>query len=335
MKIGLTYDLRDDYLAEGYSEEETAEFDRPETVDGIEAALLELGYQTDRIGNAKRLVERLAQGDCWDLVFNIAEGFHGVAREGQVPAILDVYAIPYTFSDPLVLALALHKNLTKTVVQQAGILTPEFALVTEPGEIDAIKLPFPLFAKPVAEGTSKGITAASKIVDRQALRQVATELLDQFRQPVLVETFVSGREFTVGLTGTGAEAKVVGTMEINLLAGAEVYSYVNKEQCDEFVRYTLARPGEDPLFERVNEMALATWRLLGCRDGGRVDIRCDAQNRPHFLEVNPLPGLHPQHSDLPILCGFRGIPYVDLIERIVGSARRRIGKRVSAPTAAL
>jgi D-alanine-D-alanine ligase len=126
-------------------------------------------------------------------------------------------------------------------------------------------------------------------------------------------------------------------MEINLLAGAdaEVYSYVNKEQCDEFVRYTLARPGEDPLFERVNEMALATWRLLGCRDGGRVDIRCDAQNRPHFLEVNPLPGLHPQHSDLPILCGFRGIPYVDLIERIVGSARRRIGKRVSAPTAAL
>jgi D-alanine-D-alanine ligase len=337
MNIGLTYDLRDDYLAEGYSEEETAEFDRPATIEGIEAALLELGYQTDRIGNAKRLVERLAQGDRWDLVFNIAEGLHGVAREAQVPAILDVYAIPYTFSDPLVLSLALHKNLTKTVVQQAGILTPEFALVTEPGEIDAITLPFPLFAKPVAEGTSKGITAASKIVDRQALGQVATELLDQFRQPVLVETFVSGREFTVGLTGTGPETKVVGTMEISLLPGAdaEVYSYVNKEQCEELVHYTLARPNDDPLVERVNEMALAVWRLLGCRDGGRVDIRCDAQGRPHFLEVNPLPGLHPQHSDLPILCGFTGIPYVDLIDRIVASARRRIGKRISAQTAAL
>ena len=100
MKIGLTYDLRNDYLAEGYSEEETAEFDRPATIEAIEAALLELGYQADRIGNAKRLVERLAQGDRWDLVFNIAEGLHGVAREAQVPAILDVYDLPYTFSDP-------------------------------------------------------------------------------------------------------------------------------------------------------------------------------------------------------------------------------------------
>ncbi len=335
MKIGLTYDLRDDYLAEGYSEEETAEFDRPATIEGIEAALLELGYQTDRIGNAKRLVERLAQGDRWDLVFNIAEGLHGVAREAQVPAILDVYAIPYTFSDPLVLSLALHKNLTKTVVQQGGIRTPEFALVATPGEVDAVDLPFPLFAKPVAEGTSKGITAASKILDRQALRQVVTDLLDQFRQPVLVETFLPGREFTVGLTGTGAAAEVVGTVEINLLpdAEAEVYSYANKEQCEELVRYLLVRPNHDPLVRRVDEMALAVWRLLGCRDGGRVDIRCDAQGQPHFLEVNPLPGLHPQHSDLPILCGFVGIPYVDLIDRIVRSAWRRGGKRVSAQTA--
>ena len=126
MNIGLTYDLRNDYLAEGYSEEETAEFDRPDTIEGIEAALLELGYRTDRIGNAKRLVERLAQGDRWDLVFNIAEGLHGVAREAQVPAILDVYDIPYTFSDPLVLSLALHKNLTKTVVRQAGIRHARF-----------------------------------------------------------------------------------------------------------------------------------------------------------------------------------------------------------------
>ena len=337
MNIGITYDLRNDYLAEGYSEEETAEFDRPDTIQAIDAALQELGYQTDRIGNARRLVERLAQGDRWDLVFNIAEGLHGVAREAQVPAILDVYAIPYTFSDPLVSALALHKNLTKTVVEQGGIRTPAFALVSEPSEIDAIELPFPLFAKPVAEGTSKGITGASKIADRDALRQVATELLAQFRQPVLVETFLSGREFTVGLTGTGGDAKVAGTMEIHLLPGAEaeVYSYVNKEQCEELVRYTLARPGDDPLVERVNEMALAVWRLLGCRDGGRVDIRCDSRQEPHFLEVNPLPGLHPQHSDLPILCGFMGVPYVDLIDRIVSSARQRIGKRASAQAASV
>jgi D-alanine-D-alanine ligase len=337
MKIGLTYDLRNDYLAEGYSAEETAEFDQPETIEAIEAALLELGYRTDRIGNARRLVERLAQGDRWDLVFNFAEGLHGVAREAQVPAILDVYDIPYTFSDPLVLSLALHKNLTKTIVREAGLSTPDFALVQRPADVDAVDLPFPLFAKPVAEGTSKGITAASKIIDRQALRQVCTELLDQFRQPVLVETFLSGREFTVGVTGTGSEAKIIATMEINLLPGAdaEIYSYTNKEQCDELVRYALVRPSDDPLVRRVDELALAAWRVLECRDGGRVDIRCDAEGEPHFLEVNPLPGLHPQHSDLPILCGYVGVPYVDLIDRIVRSARRRIKKHASAQAAAV
>jgi D-alanine-D-alanine ligase len=330
MNIGLTYDLRNDYLAEGYSEEETAEFDRPATIEGIEAALVELGYRTERIGNAKRLVERLAQGDRWDLVFNIAEGLHGLAREAQVPAILDVYDIPYTFSDPLVLSLALHKGLTKAVVRQGGVATPDFALVERPADLDAIDLPFPLFAKPVAEGTSKGISGASKILDRQALRKVCLELLDQFRQPVLVETFLSGREFTVGVTGTETEATVLGVMEIHLLpeAEAEVYSYQNKEQSEELVRYSLARREEDPLVADVEQLVLAAWRVLNCRDGGRVDVRCDAHGRPNFIEVNPLPGLHPQHSDLPILCGFLGIPYVDLIDRIVRSARRRMGTKL-------
>ncbi|MCE5303082.1 MAG: D-alanine--D-alanine ligase [Planctomycetaceae bacterium] len=328
MNIGLTYDLRADYLAEGYSEEETAEFDRPDTIEAIEASLQELGYQTDRIGNAKRLVDRLARGDRWDLVFNVAEGLHGVTREAQVPSILDVYDIPYTFSDPLVLSLALYKDLTKTLVQQAGIATPQFALVRNPAEADAVDLPFPLFAKPVAEGTSKGITAASKVADRASLRDVCSDLLKQFCQPVLVETFLAGREFTVGLTGTGEHAETLGTVEITLLPGAEaeIYSYVNKEQCEELVRYVLVHPNRDPLVEQVNAMALHAWRALGCRDGGRIDIRCDAQGQPHFLEVNPLPGMHPQHSDLPILCNYQGIPYVDLIDRIVRSASRRISK---------
>ena len=331
MNIGITYDLRSDYLAEGYSEEETAEFDRPDTIQAIDAALQELGYQTDRIGNAKRLVERLAQGDRWDLVFNIAEGLHGVAREAQVPAILDVYAIPYTFSDPLVLGLALHKNLTKTVVAQAGILTPAFALASEPGEIDAIKLPFPLFAKPVAEGTSKGITGASKIVDHQALRQVTAELLHQFRQPVLVETFLSGREFTVGMTGTGAQAKVVGTMEINLLPGAEteVYSYVNKSRYEEFCRYEPRRGADDAETAQAEQVALAAHRTLGCRDASRVDVRSDSRGRPHFMEVNPVAGLHPKDSDLPIICGFFGMSYRQLIEQIVAAASCRVTKTVA------
>src|SRR5687768_9851913 len=131
MKIGLTYDLRQEYLAAGYSEIETAEFDRPDTIDGIDNALRELGHETDRIGHVRQLVERLASGDRWDLVFNICEGMYGRGREAQVPALLDAYDIPYTFSDPLVMALSLDKGLTKTVVRSAGIATPDFAVVSE------------------------------------------------------------------------------------------------------------------------------------------------------------------------------------------------------------
>ena len=330
MLIGITYDLRSDYLAAGYGDEETAEFDRPDTISGIENALLELGHQADRIGHGQRLVQRLSAGGRWDLVFNIAEGLHGRAREAQVPCVLDLFDVPYTFSDPLVLALALHKDMTKTVVRQAGVLTPDFALIQRPDEVAAIDLPYPLFAKPVAEGTSKGISAASRIADRTALEAVCRELLDQFRQPVLVETFLPGREFTIGITGTGAAARVLGTMEVILLPGAdaEVYSYQNKENSEELCHYQLGDATTDAEVRRAEEMALHAWRVLGCRDGGRVDVRSDAVGHPHFLEVNPLPGLHPHHSDLPILCGLLGIPYVELIRRIVDSASLRvIGKQ--------
>ena len=247
MLIGLTYDLRADYLAAGYSAEETAEFDGVATIDAIDSALREIGHQTDRIGSGRQLVDRLAAGDRWDLVFNIAEGLHGTAREAQVPAILDLYEIPYTFSDPLVLAVCLHKGLTKTVVGQAGVPTTPFVLVKKIEDVETIDLPFPLFAKPVAEGTGKGITADSKIKDRDSLRRVCRELLARCRQPVLVETFLPGREFTVGILGTGDEARVIGSMEIILLpaAEAEVYSYVNKSRYEEFCRYLPRRGADD------------------------------------------------------------------------------------------
>jgi D-alanine-D-alanine ligase len=326
MLIGLTYDLRQDYLAEGYSLEETAECDKPETVEGIEAALRELGHATDRIGNAKRLIGRLAAGDRWDLVFNFAEGWHGVAREGQVPAILDIYQIPYTFSDPLVLGLALHKDMTKTLVRQAGVPTPEFALVRRVEDVEAINLPFPLFAKPVAEGTSKGVTADSKIPNRECLEKSCAALLEQFRQPVLVETYLSGREFTVGIAGTGEEAQVLGTLEVKLTSAAveDFYSYRNKQCYADNMRYELVRPDGDEEVQLTEEIALRAYRHLGCRDAGRVDLRSDGRGQPSFIEVNPLPGLNEKDSDLPILCHQVGIPYVELIERIVTSARRRI-----------
>jgi D-alanine-D-alanine ligase len=331
MLIGLTYDLRADYLAAGYSAEETAEFDGIATIDAIDSALRELGHQTDRIGNGRHLIDRLAAGARWDLVFNFAEGLHGTAREAQVPAILDLYEIPYTFSDPLVLAICLHKGLTKTVVGQAGVPTPPFAVVKRIEDLQTIDLPYPLFAKPVAEGTGKGITADSKIKDLDSLFRVCQDLLTRCRQPVLVETFLPGREFTVGILGSGDEAQVIGSMEITLLpsAEAEVYSYKNKSRYEEFCRYSPRRAADDPEVARAEQVALAAHRVLGCRDASRVDIRSDGQGRPHFLEVNPVAGLHPKDSDLPMICGFFGMTYRDLIEKIVTAASFRVTEAVA------
>ncbi len=329
MRVGLTYDLREQYLAEGYGLEETAEFDRPDTIDAIERVLVRLGFAVDRIGHVRQLAARLVAGDRWDLVFNIAEGLDGIGREAQVPALLDAWRIPYVFSDPLVMALTLHKGMAKRVVRDQGVPTAPFAVVEQPADVAAVDLPFPLFAKPVAEGTGKGVTPASKVTSVSGLRKVCRQLLQQFRQPVLVETFLPGREFTVGITGTGARARHVAVMEVVLTdqAEADVYSYVNKEECESRVVYRLV---DDPEARAAAEVALAAWRALGCRDGGRIDIRSDAAGRPHFLEVNPLAGLHPEHSDLPIMCGLAGISYDDLIGRIVDSALARIGGRRAA-----
>jgi D-alanine-D-alanine ligase len=339
MHVGLTYDLRDEYLAAGYGEEETAEFDRADTIDALAGALRELGHDPDRIGNARQLVQRLACGDRWDLVVNIAEGLRGVAREAQVPAILEVYEVPYTFSDPLVMALCLHKGFAKTAVKAAGVPTPDFAVVEELADVEELNLPFPLFAKPLAEGTGKGIGPSSVLRNRSALKRLCAELLARYRQPVLVETYLPGRELTVGLVGTGANARVLGTLEIVLLAGAEpeAYSYKNKELCEDLVDYRLVRPEEDEEVRGAESLALKAWRALGCRDAGRIDFRSDSAGRPHFLEANPLAGLHPAHSDLPMLCTRLEIGYSDLIDRIIRSAAERLepdsGKRLAESAA--
>jgi D-alanine-D-alanine ligase len=332
MKIGLTYDLRSDYLAAGYDELETAEFDREDTIDVLETAIRSLGHTTDRIGNVHRLIERLARGNHWDLVFNIAEGLNGIGREAQVPAILDAYNIPYTFSDPLVMSLTLHKGMTKRVIRDAKIPTSDFFVVEKEGDERLVTFPPPYFIKPVAEGTGKGVSPHSILHHRRDLASACLAMRRTYNQPVLVERYLSGREFTVGIIGTGAVAEVLGTIEVILLAGAEagVYSYVNKERCEELVQYRSVLSSEEPLIQKTEDIALNAWQVLGCRDAGRVDIRCDEAGRPYFLEVNPLAGLHPDHSDLPIIC--KGIPlsYEVLIERILASALKRIDRHESS-----
>lgn len=327
MKIGLTYDLREEYLKQGFSEEETLEFDRGETIDAIEGALKKIGYETCRVGNIKNLVTCLAKGERWDLVFNIAEGLYGSAREAQVPAILDAYKIPYTFSDSLVLTFCLHKGMAKQIVRNAGLPTCDFFVVEKENDIPEFNFQFPLFAKPVAEGTSKGITSSSKINNLDELKNVSSEILKKYHQPVIVEEYLPGREFTVGIIGTKEDAEAVGVMEIFLKGNAEqdVYSYNNKENSEELVDYELAT---DESAKKSIETALSCWKVLGCRDAGRIDIRCDKNGIPNFIEANPLAGLHPTHSDLPMLCAKAGIDYKGLIEKIMHHATKRIIRKV-------
>jgi D-alanine-D-alanine ligase len=332
MKIGFTFDLRDDYLAAGYSELATAEFDRADTIDAIADAVADNGHAVDRIGSARALVERLAAGDRWDIVFNICEGLHGPGREAQVPAILDLFEIPYTFADPCVMAVCLDKRLAKLVVRDAGLATPRWQVVEQVDDCEKIDLALPLFAKPNAEGTGKGVTPRSYISQPSELRDACDWLLNEYQQPVLVEEYLPGREFTVGLVGTGSQARVLGTMEIVLRSSAEAfgYSYHNKEHCEELVDY-LSVDNSDAVAEKCAHLALAAWQALGGRDGGRIDIRCDAAGEPQFIEANPLAGLHPEHSDLPMIATRAGVSYESLIGAILQSAASRLCQQVGAP----
>ena len=315
MRIGVTYDLRSDYLALGMSREETAEFDSEITIDAICEALAALGHTPVRIGHVKALTERLARGERWDAVFNFCEGVAGVSREAQAPALLEAYDIPYVFSDPLTLALTLDKAMTKRVIRDCGIPTADFAVIEKIEDAKKIGLPFPLFLKPVAEGSGKGVNAKSKVDDRKSLESVAAELLARFKQPVLAETYLPGREFTVAITGTGDGAEVLGVSEIkqgdNYIGHG--YGIENKEDWEDKV--VIAR-ADAAAAKAAGAVALAAWRALRCRDGGRIDIRNDANGNPNFIEVNPLAGLRPEYSDLCFIARFEGLTYNQLIGRI-------------------
>jgi D-alanine-D-alanine ligase len=333
LRIGVTYDLRADYLAMGMSEEDSAEFDAEITIASLCEALTGLGHEPIRIGHIRALTARLAAGERWDAVFNLCEGLKGYAREAQVPALLEAYDIPAVFSDPLTLALTLDKSWTKRIVRGSGVPTADFAIVERAADIAGIGLPYPLFLKPVAEGSGKGVSERSRVGNASELRAVALDLLAHFHQPVLVEAYLPGREFTVGITGTAEDAAVLGVMEIRATPKGtqSAYSFENKEHWEDRVTLHLV---DDEEARAAATVALAAWRALRCRDGGRVDIRSDGEARPHFIEVNPLAGLNPGHSDLCFIARFQGLTYQDLIGLIMTSFLKRHPKLASRRAAA-
>jgi D-alanine-D-alanine ligase len=330
MRIGLVYDLRDDYRALGFSEEAVAEFDTPETIDGIAAALERCGCKVERVGGGRALAKAFTGAARFDLVFSIAEGVKGRNREGQVPSLCELYDQPYAFSDALTVSATLDKAVAKRIVRDGGIPTADFAVLRREEDARTVTLPFPLFVKPIAEGTGKGCERASKIYTRGELAEAATSLVRRFDQPAIAEPFLPGREFTVGLVGTGDDARVIAVMEVLLNAKAEegVYSYTNKEECEDRVVYKLA---DDAEARRCAEHALAAYGALECRDAARLDFRSDDRGVPQFLEANPLAGLNEVHSDLPILTRLAGKSYDWLIGEILKSAAKRYGLALPSP----
>lgn len=331
LHIGFVFDLRDDYLAMAHTIEDVAEFDSIETIEAIESTLVRLGHRVERVGHGRELARRLVAGERFDLVFSIAEGLKGRSREAQVPALCELFGQAYAFSDPLTMAVTLDKAVAKRIVRDAGIPTAPFLVYERSGQDLSRWSHYPAFVKPLAEGTGKGCEKASMVGDETALRAAAEHILARYAQPALIESYLPGREFTVGVLGTGDDARVVGVMEIVLLAEADagVYSLRNKEECERLVTY---HRGEDAEARRAGERALAAHRALGCRDAARHDLRSDTSGEPVFLEVNPIAGLHPTHSDLPILSELHGLGYDALVEQIVANAARRNGLIV-APAA--
>jgi D-alanine-D-alanine ligase len=254
-------------------------------------------------------------------VFNIAEGLYGEGRESLVPALLDAYKIPFVFSGPVVMGISLNKAFAKQIIQQSGINTPAFHVVAQVSDILKVNLEYPLFAKPISEGTGKGIDSASVINNFDELQSVCVDLLSRFQQPVLVEEYLPGREFTVGVLGSGESAYVPGAMEIIYGKNTEnIYSFDNKENWEGLIDYI---PVSGMLLDECKKVALGAWRALNCLDGGRVDVKIDKHGSMSFIEVNPLAGLNPVSSDLPILCRLNGISYQEIINQILNSAIKR------------
>jgi D-alanine-D-alanine ligase len=320
MKIGLTYDLRSWYTDRGYSMDETAEFDKQETVDALENSLKQMGYETEPVGNLFQLIDALAHGKKWDIVFNISEGLYGDGRESVVPAVLDQYKIPYVFSGPLIMGLSLNKHLAKLVVASAGVPVSPGCLINELKDLGKCNLSFPLFVKPVSEGTGKGITEKSLVNSSSELNKMVNWILSEFRQPALVEEYLPGREFTVGIVGYGDEAIAIGGMEV-MCANNLPYSVEVKENYQNYCKY---KPLDADIIDECKSVALRAWKALDAVDAGRVDLKADRFGKICFIEANPLAGLNPVHSDLPILSRMYGIEYQKLMEMIMKAAIKRI-----------
>jgi D-alanine-D-alanine ligase len=326
LRIGFTFNVKRVDSKGGNDAE--AEYDAPETIDAIRDALESYG-QVQLFEATAELPRQLMQTPV-DLVFNIAEGVAGRNREAAVPALCELMGIPYTGSDAATLSIALDKALSKRVLLQHEILTAEFQVMETGRERLSSKLKFPLIVKPNQEGSSKGVSASASVVDDEdALRAVVRELIDRYRQPALIEVYIPGREFTVGLLGD-RRPRVLPPMEILFKDKANerpVYDFQIKQEWEKHVSYQCPAHVTPTELKAIERVCRETFAALDCRDVARVDLRMTPKGDIYVIEVNPLPGLTPGYSDLCLIAQAAGIEYRTLIGEILEGGLKRLREK--------
>ena len=313
-----------------------AEFDDPDTIGAIKTALESGGHLVELFEAEPDFPVRVAASRP-DIVFNIAEGSAGRGREAQVPAILSFLRIPFVGSDETTMCIAMDKALTKRLLSSHGVSTPAFTVVGKdslPGSGSAAArefagLPaFPVILKPVAEGSGKGITTDSVVTNAEGLSMAVGELASLYAQDILIEEFIEGREFTVGLLGNGQQTRVFAPMEVIFRDKSNsIYSFEIKRYFKQHIDYACPPDISADTRKCLEDTALKIYRILECRDFARIDFRLSSAGRVCFIEINPIPGLAPGYSDYPMLAEFCGIDYNTLVLSILDSALARYGLR--------
>ncbi len=309
-----------------------AEWDTQETIDAV-ARALSLYHEVTLVEADENAYERIRDGG-FDIVFNIAEGMNGVSREAQIPAMLEFLGIPYTGSDPLTLATCLDKSRTKEVLSYHGIPTSKFVVSNSVGEALGASLRYPLFVKPLHEGSSKGIYNSSFAENPETLRREIERIINDYDQPALVEEYLPGREFTVALLGNCEGLRVLPPVEIRFDSlppqALPVYSYEAKWLWDTkdspIEVFKCPAPIVESLRSKIENVCRRTFEVLKCRDWARIDIRLDAAGEPNIIEVNPLPGILPdpeEHSCFPMASRAAGLDYNQMINAVLDAAINR------------
>jgi len=323
LKVGITFDTREDFSFVSEDVEDwDAEFAVSTAVQDIAHALEDLGHGVDFIGSGRTLLNNLRRvEDSVDIVFNIAEGYLGRGREAQIPATLELAGIPYVGSDSYALALALNKWHTKVLAASHGVTTPEFCLVREAGDLKHCRTGYPAIAKLCYEGSSKGLRPDSLAHNEGELERTVGYLLHAYKQPVVVERFIEGRELDVPIIGT-SPSRAFGVVGITLNGRVDLGENFLTSKIIKDDAYGFSYPMNEPFVAEAERSSLLVYNMLDCRDFGRVDMRIGEDGKAYFLEINPYPFLG-RHSSFNEIAEKSGLGYRNMIGMILDSALQR------------